>query len=344
MNVQTLVKLMGSGRPSLSAGLARQLFRPVYRASFLAAAASSGVLRRLADRPGDVRGLLTALDLGGDERRLRVWLDVGVHLGDLGVRNGHYRLRSRVAKALAKAENDCFAAMVDQLVRYHGPMLAAAPAMLREGRRLSFGDQDGALIARASRVLEPAVEAAVERVVDRRGAVRLLEIGCGSGTYVRYAAALNPRLTAVAVDLQAEVVEQAAANLAAWGLTDRVETRVGDLRAFRAGPEFDLVTLHNNIYYFPLGERTEVLRRARSFLAPGGTLLLTTGCQGGPAGLRVLNMWCEYADFAGPLPCAAELAAQLEGAGLADVRSWSLVPGGSYRAFTGTNPADAPSA
>ncbi|MFH8367380.1 SAM-dependent methyltransferase [Streptomyces sp. NPDC018031] len=337
MMLKALMNLAGSDRPALSLTLARQLSKPVYRACFLASAASSGVLRRLADRPSDVPALMAALDLGTDRHRLRVWLDVGVRLGDLRVRDGHYRLRSRAAKVLARPDNDCFAAMVDQLVRHHGPLLADAPDMLREGRRLSLADQDGPLVARVSRVLEPAVESAVERVVRRRGPVRLLELGCGSGTYVRYAASLNPELTAVAVDLRRDVVEQAAANLAGWGLADRVETRVGDLRTLRAGPEFDLVTLHNAIYYFPSEERVAVLARARSFLAPGGTLLLTTGCRGGPAALHVLDLWCQYGDFGGPLPRAAELAGQLASAGLAGVRSHALVPGGSFRAFVGTN-------
>ena len=37
-----------------------------------------------------------------------------------------------------------------------------------------------------------------------------------------------------------------------------------------AEPAFDLATLHNNIYYFPVAERVSLLRHVRGFLRPGG--------------------------------------------------------------------------
>ncbi|MGH3376518.1 MAG: SAM-dependent methyltransferase, partial [Actinoallomurus sp.] len=198
-------------------------------------------------------------------------------------------------------------------------------------------DQDGAVIARSTRVIQPFVEEAIARTLVRTRPVRLLEVGCGSGTYVRYAASLNPRLTALAIDLQQEVADKAAKNMAQWGLADRVETRRCDLHDLDLEPQFDLVTLHNNIYYFPEADRVAALERARSLLAPGGRLLLTSSCQGGSAGIEVLNLWFEYADFGGPLPRELDLVAQLEQAGFRDVQARRLIPGEQFRAFTATN-------
>jgi len=74
---------------------------------------------------------------------------------------------------------------------------------------MTLGDQDGRLIARSSRVLEPILGEAVDNVVLVGGAMRLLEIGCGSGVYVRRAAARNPQLTALGLELQPVVAEMA---------------------------------------------------------------------------------------------------------------------------------------
>jgi 4-hydroxy-2,2'-bipyrrole-5-carbaldehyde O-methyltransferase len=332
----TLARMATSPQLPLLLVLSRRFAMPVYRASFLAAASGSGVLRWLAVRPCDLESI--ALKLGvSDRRRLRTWLDSGVRLGDLGKRDGCYRLRSRAAKALAARRNDATAAALEEVLRYHVPALLDGPAMYRDQRRFQLTDQDGTVIARSTQVVRPLVEQAISAVLDRDSAVRLLELGCGSGVYVRHAARLNPHLTAVAVDMQADVVVQAEKNIAEWGLTDRVEVRHGDLLRLAAQPQFDLVTLHNNIYYFADDARVDALRQARSLLAPGGRLLLTTACRGGHVGLDMLNLWLENADFGGGLPRERDLLDQLREAGFADVRCWRVVPGEQFRAFVGTN-------
>ena len=337
MDFLTLGKIVKDRQVPLLLSLTRNFVTPMYRASFLASAASSGVLACLAVRPCDLDTLAARLGATGDPRLLSAWLDLGVRLGDLGWDDGCYKLRSRTAKALARKRNDAVTAALEEVVRFHLPVVAGAPGMLRDGRRLSIEDQDGAVIARSTRVIQPFVEEAITRTLVRNTPVRLLEVGCGSGTYVRYAAGLNPRLTALAIDLQQDVADEAAKNMAEWGLGDRVETRQGDLRDLDLEPQFDLVTLHNNIYYIPEAERVAALARARSLLAPGGRLLLTTSCQGGSAGIEVLNLWFEYADFGGPLPVEHELVAQIEEAGFRDVQARRLIPGEQFRAFTGTN-------
>jgi len=337
MDILTLGKIVKDRQVPLLLSLTRNFVTPMYRASFLASAASSGVLACLAVRPCDLDTLAVRIGAQGDPKLLRAWLDLGVRLRDLGWDDGCYRLRSRTAKALARTRNDAVTAALEEVVRFHLPLVAGAPGMLRDGRRLSLGDQDGAVIARSTRVIQPFVEEAIARTLVRTRPVRLLEVGCGSGAYVRYAASLNPRLTALAIDLQQEVADEAAKNMAQWGLADRVETRRCDLHDLDLEPQFDLVTLHNNIYYFPEADRVAALERARSLLAPGGRLLLTSSCQGGSAGIEVLNLWFEYADFGGPLPREHDLVAQLEQAGFRDVQARRLIPGEQFRAFTATN-------
>ncbi|HEY1920545.1 MAG TPA: methyltransferase domain-containing protein [Streptosporangiaceae bacterium] len=331
-----LAKVAAQPQTPLMLVMANRLVTPVYRAAFLAAAASTGMLRWMAIRPCDVDSLADQLGIE-DKRRLRLWLDTGVRLGDFGERYGCYRLKSRSAKLLARTRNDALAAGLEEVLRYHLPALLSGPDMLRTGSRFSMEDQDGTVIARSTRIVQPLVEQVVAKELDRTEPVRLLEIGCGSAIYVRYAARLNPKLSAVAVDLQDDVVELATRNVAEWGLTDRVQVRQGDLRTLDLEPTFDLITMHNNIYYFTDDERADVLRRARSMLGPGGKLLLTSSCQGGHVSLDVLNVWLEYADFGGSLPRADRLVEQLREAGFGQVQGYRVVPGEQFRAFTGVN-------
>lgn len=337
MKFATVTKLAADSSLPLLLALATRFVTPVYRTAFLVGAAGSGVLRRLAQGPCDTDALAAELGVDGDRQLLRSWLELGVRLGELAVDDGRYRLKSRTAQSLARPGNDAVTAALEEVVRFHIPVLRDAPAMLQDGRRLTLADQDGAIIARSSRVVQPFVEEAMERVLDRKAPLRLLEIGCGSGVYVRHAATLNPRLTALAIDVQPEVAATAAANMAAWGLSDRVEVRAADVREMHLEPQFDLVTMHNNIYYFPVAERTELLKHTRSLLAPGGRLLLTTSCRGGNLSMEVLNLWFEFADFGGPLPESAELAEQLRAAGFGAVEVRRLIPGEQFCAVVGRN-------
>jgi tRNA G46 methylase TrmB len=72
-----------------------------------------------------------------------------------------------------------------------------------------------------------------------QGIVSLLEIGCGSGFCIKYAANRNPSLSAV-----------------------RVIIEVGDIRLKAPDECFSAVTLYNNIYYFPVESRVSLLQLA----------------------------------------------------------------------------------
>ena len=217
--------------------------------------------------------------------------------------------------------------------------MVGAPARLRRGELWSLADQDGNVVARSSRVVEPVVFGAIDTLFPRTGPVRLIEIGCGSGTYIRHAASRNPALSALGLELQADVAEAARANLRAWGLEGRAQVEVGDVRERAPSREFDVATLHNNIYYFPVGERPALLAHVRRFLRPGGRLVLTTGCRGGGPTMHLLDLWAASTRGCGRLPEPAELEAQMREAGLRDVRSVRLMPGESYFAFAGDEPA-----
>jgi cyclopropane fatty-acyl-phospholipid synthase-like methyltransferase len=184
-------------------------------------------------------------------------------------------------------------------------------------------------------VIEPFVQEAIDDVLTESGPARLLEVGAGTGTHIRYAAGRNPQLTALGLELQPQVAELANRNLRDWGLAGRASVDKGDVRDRTPEAAFDLVTLHNNIYYFAVEERPALLRHLRQFLAPGGRLLLTTGCAGGSPAMQALDIWSANTEGCGRLPQVDEMEGQLREAGFRDVRSRRLMPGESYFAFHG---------
>jgi 4-hydroxy-2,2'-bipyrrole-5-carbaldehyde O-methyltransferase len=166
-----------------------------------------------------------------------------------------------------------------------------------------------------------------------RGAVRLLEIGCGSGVYLRYAAERNPSLTALGLELQPAVAEMARTNLRGWQLEARVKVEIGDIRTKVPDEQFDIATLYNNIYYFSVEERVALLRHIGAFLKPCGFLLLTTCCQGGSLGAEALNLWGAATRGAGCLPAEDKLVSHLRQAGYTRVKTKNLLPGDRFIAF-----------
>jgi len=337
MKARTLANIARSGEWAVQLSLLR-VAPPFYRSCFVASAFTHGVLQRLAKGPVPFEQLADALEAKPIAREgLEAWLQVGVALGELGWDARGYFLRGRLSKQLTDARSDPVAALLQEMVELHHRLLLETPQRARGGRLLTLADQSGELIARSSRTLEPYVKEAIDDVVPRAGAFRVLEVGCGSGTYLRHAAARNRTLTGIGLELQPEVATFARRNLAEWGLAKRVSVEAADVRQWRSDERFDLVTLHNNIYYFPVAQRMELLTQLRGLLAPGGSLLVTTGCQGRNVTFAVLNLWAAMTDGCGPLPARTEMIAQLQAAGFRAVRAKSLLPGMGFYAFVGRN-------
>jgi SAM-dependent methyltransferase len=107
-----------------------------------------------------------------------------------------------------------------------------------------------------------------------------------------------------------------------------------DVRTRAPHADFDLATLHNNIYYFPVVERVAVLRHVQAFLKPGGRLLVTTVCRGPGVAVDILNLWGAMTSGCGRLPAptgwlrswsrrdSATLAGRVSSRATASTPSW----------------------
>lgn len=325
-------RLLREGRLSALVGATSEL-KSFYKLTYLAAAGEAGLLNRLAAGPAAFDSLAEfyAADRRGREA-LEAWLQMGVRLRLFSLGPRGYELCG-LARKLARPENDPVLAMVEEVVDLHHKLITATIPKVRARELFSLSDQNGELIARSSRILEAFQAEIIRSAFPATGALRLLEIGCGSGVYLRYAAERNPSLIALGLELQPAVAEVARTNLRSWGLENRITVETGDIREKVPDSPFDIATLYNNIYYFSVEERVTLLKHIGSFLKPGGFLLLTTCCQGGSLGAEALNLWGAATCGAGRLPGEKELVSQLREAGYLNVKTRNLLPGDRFVAF-----------
>lgn len=332
MKLRTAANLL---RDALPLAQLTRLCSATFQLSFLCAAFESGLLDALRSGPMTIDQIAARFATNDATRdALRSWLDFGVAAKVLGESDGRYRIRSALAKYIADPQNDGAAAFVEEAVMMDAPAVVRMPSLLKRGELFKLSDQMPEVVARSSRILEPFIVDALDGLVPRRGAFRLLDIGCGSGTYIRHAADRNRELTALGAELQPTVAAFARDNLSKWGVRSRATVEAGDIRDRTPSAEFDLAMLNNNIYYFPVEERAAVIRSLARFLKPGGTLLVITPCPRRNTLYAVLDLWGAGTEGCGRLPYRDEMLAQLRDAGMIDCRARSIIPGGGYYAFT----------
>jgi SAM-dependent methyltransferase len=298
------------------------------RVEFLGTAARAGVLEALLE-PRTVDELaktVGATESGLLEALLRAGESVGEVARD-GV--GRWRLAGVRARAMVDPAVDGLAALPEEAVAYGSDVYRRLGERMRGAPAGDYLDVHGELVARTSRVAEPVLGPLVTDVVRRRGARRVLDVGCGSGVNLRHVAGASPAATGVGIDVDPSVVALARRSLAAWGLAHRFAVHQADVRALPddlPGP-WDLVLLLQNVYYFDGADRTELLRRLRWLASPGGAVVVATAVPDtrDPAAAH-LDVVLRSTEGNTPLPTVAELRADLVAAGFTRIEVRHLAP------------------
>lgn len=298
------------------------------RVEYLGTASDLGLLRLLA-RPQTLEQIAQALDVE-DVELLSSYLTLGQGLGEFTVSDGRWSLRGARSRALADPEADAIAAFLEESALYQGDVYRGLRERLAGGLPGDYLRDFGPTVARSSRSMEPLLAPFVREVAQRHRPARLIDVGCGSGIYLRRAAEAVPSLTATGIDLDSTVVEEAQRNITGWGLGSRVSVRRGDLLdppADLRGP-WDMALLLQNVYYFPAADRAVALGRLRELLAPGGVALVAT-VVADPTSAMAAHMDVVLQSTAGTfaLPTANGLRQDLLEAGFTDVCQRRLVPG-----------------
>lgn len=312
--------------------LARDLIGWV-RTQFLGTAAGLGLLEALRG-PRDEADIADELAIT-DLAMLRALLDLGAALGELRHSGDLWELRGVRAKALADPALDGWAGLAEEATVYDGDVYRALARRLRGEPPGDYLADCSVVIARASRIAEPLLATFVIDLVRRIKPLNVLDVGCGTGTYLRYAAKASKTLTAVGVDLESDVIELARRNLAAWGLADRIIVHHADVR--RLPPDldrsWDLVLLFNNIYYFHGDDRAQILIRLRELVPKGAVAVATAVADDRNIMASHLDLVLRSTAGNFPLPTAAEIREGLRAAGFTNIEQRKLAPGQPVRAF-----------
>ena len=326
MIIKTLIKFILKN-PILLIYRINKTINEFYRAGFISTAISEGIYDVLSHGPASCKDIQKAIGSDYNQEGLEAWLDLGVSLGELAKSSAGYSIKSALTKELLKASNDTWKAFLQARVEIFYSYIIKTPAFLKQHKQFEFSQSYGELFARSSRTVEPILFDVVDSVIPRDGACNLLEIGCGSGVYIKRACDRNPFLTVIGLELQQNVTEFARENTIKWKIEDRVTIETNDIRKYRCEKKFDIVTFYNLVYYFSVNERIDLLRHLCSFLKPAGQLVLTTLCPVNDPSIQLMNLWASMTDGCGPLPYPEQVCDQLKEAEFDEVQFEKLIPG-----------------
>jgi SAM-dependent methyltransferase len=299
--------------------------RSLLRSLFLSSAARLDLLAYL--RGG--RAFAEVVDFTGSTRpaRLRAWLGVGVELGELSLRRQRYDVRGPRARALADGDQLLLAHYRSMLEYQIGPYGELEPLLRSDDGRddlARYADD----IARVSLAAAPFVASFVRQIVAGSRPRRVLDIGCGTGVYSTVVLGADSDVRVEGIDLAADVIESARADLEQAGYGSRVQLHVGDIRTWtsNAAPKFDLVMLLNNIYYFDPLSRVDLYRDLSRLLSEQGQLLVVSMVAPGSIAAAHLHFMLTCQNSTAALPEPAEIERDLAQAGYQITDSQALVP------------------
>ncbi len=306
-------------------------WRGVLRFHFLYAAIESGLLEALRS-PGSRDELLQRMGVK-DAEILDALLKVGVAIKELQVKNGQYSIKGKRSRAVVGAHGDMLSAIVQANVTYYNNSYRYAATRM-QGAPLGEDLNDvGDIVARFSKLSDPVIQSYFADMLRGRKGIRVLDIGCGSGLFLKNAHKANSAITGVGIDSDTDAVDQAIKNIKVWGLEDKFEIIKGDFRAQAlATKAFDLISLINVVYYFPLAERVGIFQNLFSKLRPNGSLVIVMNMQGNHKDAAAANLNMVNASLKGvtPLPDPEQLQQQLLDSGFKNVQVTGLMPGSSF--------------
>jgi ubiquinone/menaquinone biosynthesis C-methylase UbiE len=135
----------------------------------------------------------------------------------------------------------------------------------------------GGAAAMRRQALVPLHKALAELVPSRRRTARLLDVACGTGSFLRGVKANWPRLHVTGLDLSPHYLAVARRALAAWSRTRFVDG-AAEAMPFADG-EFDIVTCIYLFHELPARVRRAVVAEMCRVMRPGGALILVDSLQ-----------------------------------------------------------------
>lgn len=307
-------------------------WQTIIKMYFVYTALESGLLQAL-QTPCSRESLLDNLDVKRPEI-LDAILDVGLSVKELSCNNGFYRIRGKRSKSVTGEKGDALAAVVQALTTYYNSSYRNATDLMHGSPFVNNVAEFAPVIARFSKLVEPLIKDFIKDTVSGKESMRILEVGCGSGILLKSVLEANPNATGIGIDIDEKVVDQARNNLSRWGIEDRFRIIVGDITDSPTGIDgpFDLITLYNVLYYFPVEGRPKLFEKLSSLLSADGEVAIVNSVQSGGTDWATANINLTNTTLEGitPLPDLDEIFAQLKESGLNRIKTTRFMPGSAF--------------
>jgi len=219
-----------------------------------------------------------AIKIGTNRRATRMLLDAVVALDVLKKADGkYYNTRLSERYLVAGARDDTRAALMH--TEHLWPRWSTLTDCVRQGTSVTYcemvdrGDEWTTAFIAAMHRNATARAPIVTKTVGLEGAHWMLDVGGGSGAYSIAFARLNQNLRVEVFDLPT-VLPIAQGHIQQTGLSDRITTRVGDLRTDDLGSGFDLILLSAICHMLGVDANQNLLERCFAALSPGGRVVI----------------------------------------------------------------------
>jgi precorrin-6B methylase 2 len=238
----------------------------------------AGVLQHLASGPKSLGELQARIR--GDEESLRAALDAAVALKVLS-REGHrYAAADAILDCLGRHDSPAY---IGEWVTL---MHRLATPLSRLGEEIRTGCKPGALFEDMSgdnpqasaftRAMDAYARTRGIEIADRvdfSQTRRLLDLGCGPGTYSLAILERFPSAHATLLDLPGAIAE--ARRIAAErGMSDRIAFVASDGMDYRPKEPFDTILVSNTLHMIGPEGSIALLERCCGMMAPGGRMIV----------------------------------------------------------------------
>ena len=282
------------------------------------------VLHRLAEGAASTAALARATQV--PEGRMAILLQAGAALKLVRASRGLWHLTPRGGaflavpglEAMVRHHDVLYRDLADPVAFFRGqtqPDLAGFwPYVFGAG-----GAADPALAARYSRLMSDSqglVAADTLRLVELKGATHLMDIGGGTGAFLRAVAARYPEVRLTLFDLPA-VVSGAAAM-------PQMTVHPGSFRDDPLPQGADVISLIRVLYDHADATVLSLLAKVRAALPPGGRLIISEPMSGGARPDPATDIYFAVYTLAmqtGRTRSAAELSAMLAASGFVAIRA-----------------------
>lgn len=220
-----------------------------------------------------------AAKIGTDARATEMLLNALVAVGMLAKNEGMFRATPVTARYFGEGSPDNARAAMMHIVHLW-PRWLTLTECVRSGTSVTQQKADG----RGDDWTEPFIAAMhhnargrapkLVQAVGAKGALKMLDVGGGSGAYSIAFAQANETLQVDLLDLP-DVLPIAQRHIEEAGLGGRIKTRAGDLRTDPLGQAFDLIFVSAICHMLGPDENRDLLKRCHTALAPNGRLVIS---------------------------------------------------------------------